>query len=634
MLQTIREHTQGWIAGTIISIIILTFALWGIHSYFTGGGSNGIVAEVNGVDITREQITIAYERMRRQMRAQNGVDLSAMGNEAAMKKHALQMLIDVEVLKHASIDEGFQISNLQLDRYLQSMPEFQVDGHFSLDRFQEALSATTISVGEFLEMMRTSMLIDQPKLGIIFSSFSLPDETNYAMALVDQERDIAYVQIPLSYFLTQPMTIAPEKIQAYYDEHQNDFMTPEQVSLEYVELSLPELASKINPTDTMLKNFYAENVNSYTQAGQWKLVSLAIPFTTDAKMPATTADIKQAEEKANVALAALKKGTDFAVVAKPYSDPLSKLGLVTLDKLPADLQKPVATLDKAGQLTDVIKQNNAFIIIKAIEVQAPHIQAFDVVRDKVKEMYVHQHAEEKLAMLRDQLADAAYEHPDSLAMAAKVINSPIKTTDMFTQEKVGSTSDIAQNKKVREAAFSHDVLELQNNSDVLQVTPDTLVVVRLKNHVPSALMPLPAVSKRIEDKLKFKEADQQATKYAEVALTKLQAGASPDVVMAGTKFVWTNAGYTGRYSKKVDTAILDEAFSLPSPATVANGVSYGITRLSNGYAIVALRGIREGGMDPKQSAVFAEQVQNSQGLLEYELYKQSQIKAAKITIND
>ncbi len=72
MLQTIREHTQGWIAGTIISIIILTFALWGIHSYFIGGGANTNVAEVNGIEITKEQLAVAYERLRRQAQLQYG----------------------------------------------------------------------------------------------------------------------------------------------------------------------------------------------------------------------------------------------------------------------------------------------------------------------------------------------------------------------------------------------------------------------------------------------------------------------------------------------------------------------------------------------------------------------------------
>ena len=94
---------------------------------------------------------------------------------------------------------------MQIDNYLQSMPEFQVNGQFSLDRFQEILSSTLLSTSEFLELIKTSLLIDQPKLGIIFTSFALPDETNYTIALVNQERDIDYINIPLQYFLSQPI---------------------------------------------------------------------------------------------------------------------------------------------------------------------------------------------------------------------------------------------------------------------------------------------------------------------------------------------------------------------------------------------------------------------------------------------
>ncbi|MHB1220552.1 MAG: SurA N-terminal domain-containing protein [Gammaproteobacteria bacterium] len=629
MLQTIREHTQGWIAGTIVSIIILTFALWGIHSYFNGGGTNSVVAEVNNIDITREQLTIAYERMRRQVQAQYGSNLPAsLGNEAAMKKRALQALIDVEVLKQGSIDQGFQVSNSQIDTYLQSMPEFQVDGRFSIDRFQEALSATTINISEFLDMIRTSLLIDQPKLGIIFSSFSLPDETRYTMALVNQERDIDYVQLPLSYFLAQPMQIPTDTVKAYYDEHEKDFMTPEQVSLEYVELSLKDLSSKINPTDTMLKNFYAENANNYTQPTEWKLASIQFPLSEKA----TVADNMQAKDKANAALEALKKGDDFVKVAAGLPDTLSPLGFIPLNKVPADLQKAVMQLVKPGQLSDVIQTANGLVIIKAIEIHEPEIQPFEAVKDKVKETYVRQHAEEKFAELRDQLADAAYEHPDSLTSAAKVINAPIKTSVSFTRQKGGN--DLSRSKKIRDAAFSHDVIELQNNSDVIQFDPETLVVIRLKNHVASALLPMNNVAKQIEDKLKIKEAETRAAQYAADVQSKLQAGASPQVVMANTKFIWTKVGFTGRYAKNVDTAILDEAFSLPNPSTVPNKISYGVTRLSNGYAVVALKGIKDGAVDEKQSAVFAEQVQNSQGLLEYELYKLSQTKAASITIEN
>ena len=49
-------------------------------------------------------------------------------------------------------------------------------------------------------------------------------------------------------------------------------------------------------------------------------------------------------------------------------------------------------------------------------------------KDKVKETYIRQHAEEKFAELRDQLADLTYEHPDSLQLASTTLNLPIQTS--------------------------------------------------------------------------------------------------------------------------------------------------------------------------------------------------------------
>src|SRR3989338_9222552 len=130
MLQTIREHTQGWIAGTIIAILIVMFTLWGIHSYFVGGNNRQIVATVNGVEITKDQLATSYERLRRQVQAQYGIAVTNQ-QELTLKHQALQALISVSVLKQASLKQGFHITNEQIDRYLENMPEFQIDGQFS-----------------------------------------------------------------------------------------------------------------------------------------------------------------------------------------------------------------------------------------------------------------------------------------------------------------------------------------------------------------------------------------------------------------------------------------------------------------------------------------------------------------------
>lgn len=629
MLQTIREHTQGWIAGIIITTIILSFAMWGIHSYFVSGTINSNVAVVNGVDITKEQLAVSYERLRKQNQRQNNLAGSnGAQTESALKSQAMQALIDLEVLKQASSKQGFRVSDRQVDNYLQGMPEFQVNGQFSFDRFQEILSSTLLSTSEFLDLIRTSLLIDQPKLGLAFTSFALPYESLDNISLVNQERNIDYVTIPSQYFLSQPIIISPNKIQAYYDQNKSDFMTPEQVNVEYIELSLNDIAAKFNPTDAILKSFYNENINSYTQPTQWKIVSVEFPVSVNA----TPDDLKLISTKVEDAAKAIKAGEDLTKVSKEYAGNIVNQGWMTLSQVPTEYQKAVSGLTKQGELSEPFRTSKGWVLVQAVEVQEPKMQSFDAVKDKVKEAYIHQHADEKFAEMRDQLADLTYEHPDSLQTASKSMDLPVRTSELFTQEKPGK--DISQYKKIRDTAFSNDVLNLQNNSDVIQVSPETLIVLRIKSHVPSSLLPLSEISKQIEEKLKAEEAETRASKFAEDLQAKLQSGADSKQLAQSYKLNWVNTGYIGRYSNKVDPAILDLAFRLPSPVTVNNKTLYGVTRLPNGYAIVGIKEVKPGVItDEKQLSVYAEQIQNSEGMLEYDLYKRSQINNAKIKVS-
>lgn len=623
MLQSIREYTQGWIAGIIISLIILSFALWGIHSYFTGGGANNIVAVVNGIDISKEQLTVAYERLRRQMQTQYGS--AALKEDSSLKSRALNGIIELEVLKQSSVAQGFGISDLQVDNYLQSMPEFQVDGQFSLDKFQDIMSSTMLSVSEFLDIIRTGLLIDQPRLGMMLTSFSLPDETTNTVALVDQEREIDYVMIPMQYFLSQPVTIAPERIEAYYKDHQTDFMTPEQVNVDYLELSLKDLYARFSPTEDMLKNFYNENINSYTQPMAWKLDSILIAVPSNP----SEADWVSAQEKMNKVLESVNKGGDFAAMAKQHAQAVIPAGMLVLNQVPAELQKAAASLTSRGQISEPIRTEKGIVVLKVEDLREPKIESFDVVKDKVRESYIRQHAEEKFAEMRDQLADLTYANPTTLQTAANDLGLTIKSSELFTKEKPGK--DISQYKKVRDAAFSNEVLNLQNNSDVIQINPETIAVVRMKSHLSSKLLPLADISGQIAEKLKSQEADTRAEKFAQELKAQLDKGGDPQKLVANEKFAWTKLGYIGRYSTKVDSAVMDTAFRLPRP--VSNGVVYGVTRLPGGYGVVALRGVKDGSLDDKKLSVFSEQVQNSLGFLEYALYKDSQMAKAKIKVN-
>jgi len=632
MLQTIRDHTQGWLAGTIVSVLILMFALWGISAYFTGGAASGIVAKVNGVAITKERFALSYEQARRHLQNQLGAGSPISSKqEANLKDRVLKELISTEALKQASIAQDYYISTLQIDNYLESIPEFQDNGHFSLAKFQEVMASSLYTASDLLDLIKTTLLIAQPKLGIMLTSIAFPDEINNTIALVNQERQFEYLNLTAS-ALKDPkvLNVNQNQVTTYYKEHQNEFKTPEQVSIDYVELNLKDVLTSIHPSLEVLKNYYNENINSFTQPGQWKLHFILIPISDKSSNKTGEQRTAEAEAKAQDILQKIRQGEDFEKYAKQYTDASLQGdldGWLSVNQLPTVLQKPVLGLSKANLLAGPIRIEQGFIILKLTDIQETQVQAFEQVKDKVSETIARQQAEEKFSSMRDQLADLTYEHPDTLMPAAKSLGLKVNPSGMFTPDKGGK--DISANRKVREVAFSSDVLTSQNNSDVIQINPETAVVLRVKSHLPPALLPLNTVSKQIQDRLIADQAKNALSQLADEISQKMQKGSTQAEITQTYKLYWNKVDYIGRYSNKVPSAIIERAFQLPR--TQNSKLSFGVVQLPTGYAVIFLQGARDGVVrDQKQFDLFAEQIQNSQGVLEYELYKQSVMQKAKI----
>lgn len=522
MLQSIRDHTQGWIAGIIVSILILSFALWGIHSYFEGNGANDLVAEVNDVPISKGQLHTAYERLRRQAQMQSGNASLPEQAEASLKQEALQTLISLQVLQQASVDDKYRISSDQVNNFLVAMPEFQVDGKFSTVRLQQFLQTTAYNVNDFLTLINTSLLIDQPRLGIILSAFVLPNEMASTLALMNQERNIRYVMIPQTVIPRSSITIPAGKIQTYYDQHQDEFKTAEQASIEYILLSLKNLTIKIKITDAELNKFYAENPSSFT-------------------------DTKN--------------------------------------------NKP---------------------------------QTFAEVKEKIRDILTRQRAEEQFADLREKLANLTYEHPESLGHAAQSLGLTVQSTATFSKEK--GANDISSDKHIRDVAFSNDVLHLKNNSDVIQLNNSEALVIRVKNYIPAAVLPLATLQNQISEKLKDQELSQRAEQLALDMQKTLQSDGNVDSLLQQYSLKWVETGFIGRGSDKIAPAILAAAF-----ATNDSKSTYTVTKLTNGYAVLTVLGQKQGAGDKAQSDFYNEQAQTTLGLFEYELYKQSLVKQADVT---
>ncbi|MGD9108445.1 MAG: SurA N-terminal domain-containing protein [Gammaproteobacteria bacterium] len=627
-----RDKLQGWIAWIIITAICLVFALWGVRSYLYGRAADNVVAKVNGTKITKQQLDVVYNQMRRQQQLQLGANYSPSEKAAAaLKQTALQSIISSMVLNKAAKSDGFRVDPVLVEALLAKMPIFQVNGVFSQAKFEQFVNTLLYSTDAFLAQLGNEILVSQVKSGIVGTAFSLPQEIDQLIKLVNQKRSFKYLVIPTKRFLTQ-IKLPTKAAENFYHQNLDNFKLPEKVSIQYLQLSMANLMRSIKPTAAQLKDFYNTNIVSYTKPKRWHLagIMIAVPKHASKKQ------VDQAQQKLNLVANKIKQHVDFAALAKQYSDDTGtaakggEWSWVTEAQLPTELRVVLPNLKKVGDITMPIKTMQGYYILQLLGTQPQQVIPFSKVKDKVLQAYKQQTAERKFADLRDKLANITYENADSLKPAAKQLSLPIQTTDLFTKS---GGKGIAANPRVIAAAFGDEVLNQSENSDPVDLSDNSVVVLRIKQHVPASVKKFAEVKTQIVNQLRRAAAAQKAEDFGSTIIKELQNGKTLSNVASKYHLNTRAMTNVGRHAKNLDTNILEAAFHIaPSVKKGAPAVT-GLSLPTNNYVVIVLTGVKEG--DVKQLTASARQAFQQTaiqqlGLLEYQLYASGLIKKTKI----
>ncbi len=572
MLEKIRDGSQGVIAKGILVLVILSFAFAGVSSYL-GSTTDVPAAEVNGDKITKAELEQAYQSERSRMEQQLGEMFAALSADEkylqSIKQSVLERLVADKLIDQAAKAMGLRVSDEQIIAAMRAEPAFQTDGKFDNDRYQAILRQLGYQPQTFRDMMRVDMTRRQLTAALVGTEFVLPGEAKQLAELQGQTRDVRYVIVDSAPFLATAV-VTDEQVKNYYDANQGQFMSPEMVSLEYVELNAADFAKNNPVSDEEAQTYYEEHKAQYV-SNEKRLAAhiLVMPGNDEAAAKAKAEDLAKQ----------LDSGADFADLAKANSDDtLSAEQGGKLDWFEPGVMDPafdaaLFALNK-GQHSAVVKTDFGFHIIKLLDVQSGATVPFADVKAKIVAQLQDKKAVDQFYSLQSKLADTSYEVPDTLSETAKAVGVDVKTTALFSRDN--APAELNKPDLVK-AAFSETVMLKGLNSEVIELEPNHVVVIRVKEHHDAGTLALAEVKANITERLKQDQANEAARAKAQELMAQVKAGATDLGLVSKAKL--------GRGAQDVDAAIVGKAFQMPTPSTTPVVDTVG---LANGYAVVAL----------------------------------------------
>ncbi len=583
MLQNIRDNSQGWIAKTIIGIIVALMAFTGIEAIFQASGNNKQdVAKVNGEEITQTELSQAVDMQRRQLMQQLGKDFDAsLLDEKLLRDAALKGLIDRKLLLQGAADSKFGFSEAALDQVILQTPEFQVDGKFNAERFDQVIRQLGYSRMQFRQMLTQEMLIGQVRAGIAGSGFVTDAEVLAFARLEKQTRDFATVNIKAD---PAAVKLTDDEVKAYYDQHAKEFMTPDQVVIDYLELKKSSFFDQVSVKDDELHAAYEkETANLAEQRRAAHILIEVNDKVTEAQAKAKIEDIQ----------ARLAKGEKFEALAKEFSqDPGSAnnggdLGFAGPGVYDPDFETALYGL-KQDQVSAPVRTTFGWHLIKLLGVEAPEVPSFASLKDKLTRELKAQQVEQRFVEATKQLEDAAFEASD-LAQPASDLKLTVHTSAPFGRE---GGEGVAANRAVVTAAFSPEVLDEGANSSAIELDPETIIVLRAKEHLKPAQLPLENVAAAIRTQMTKERASAAAKAHADELIASLRDGKTAlDQPVDGQAWKVTEAATRGQDS--IDPAVLQALFRMPKPVAKDKPTFTTVTLRDGSLMIVRLNGVNE-----------------------------------------
>ncbi len=628
MLQNIRE--KKWIAFAVLVPVIITMAFFGIDSYFStridtysakihGPAKFGIWGAQER-EISQDEFRRRYEQTRLQERERQGEAFDSEAFESAdNKRNVLDAMVDEALLGMVAERDGITVGEAQVASQLKDMPEFQVNGVYSVDQYRLALAGQGQTHAQFMATMRADLARRTIPSQIVASAIASNSELEAFLGLSQQTRDLALVDLPTP---ALPAELpSEEQLKAWYDGHASLYRSEEKVVIDYVEIDGAALESPASADEATLRGLYDTLKARFVTPPGRVASHILVAVAADVDEATDTA----ARERA-MALAAKARapGADFAAIARESSEDVGSkaeggdLGTIAEGDIGPEFEGALFALTEAGQVTDPVRTPAGWHVIQLRELTPGTERPFEDVRADLEAEFVANERERVFSELSGGLVERIYKDPTALAPAAEAMGLAVSRSQPFGQRQGDGIAALPQ---VRDAAFSGAQKTERQVSDAIEIGPNHVVILHVVEHQPEAALAFDAVRDRVLSDFNGDRLAKASKAQADAMLKRAQAGETLDALASEVGRTVAMLPATGRRAQ-LPPSILDVAFSLAKPE--AGKTSVTIAEMApDRHALVAVTAVTPGDLstlDDATRVMLLEQFSQARGIVEYQDY--------------
>ena len=565
MLDRMRRH-RNWLKWSL-GLVCLAFVIFYIPDFLrstdAGVAATDTVAVVEDQQITGEEFRRTYQAQLQSYRAAYGGNMNEqLLKQLGIDQQILQQMVDERAAVAEAARLALKVSDQEVAQTIYAIPAFQENGAFiGTARYQQLLASQRppMTISEFEENVRRSLAVDKLRATVTEWVSVSDKELEQEYRRRNDKVKLALVSFNADSFRLD-VTASDAEVASYFEAHTADFRIPEKRKVKYLLIDVDALRAKITVPPADVERSYNDNIQQYTTPEQVRAshILLKTEGKDDAVVKARAEDIlKQA-----------KTGTDFAELAKKYSeDEANAKNGGDLDFFGKGRMVPefdrVAFSMESGQISDLVKTEFGYHIIKLTDKKPGTTRKLDEVRQQITDQVAGERAQAQATTLADTLGRQITK-PADLDPVAKAQGLTVQETGFFARDEpilgVGAAPEMTAR------AFSMEVGEVSGALRTGRGFVFETVTEKKDSYIPQ----LDEVKERVRDEVVKQRAREMAKQKAADLGAKLKATADFEKAAKAVGFEAKTTELLTRDAPLPDLGsapeVLDAAFRLPQGA--------------------------------------------------------------------